>query len=89
MVVYVARGTERHTEAGKWFGRVVQITIPELQLHAKHDRLEILPGGEVRVTPSCLSGVGLVVESLIGEIARWVAPSVRCYDSPRDSNCYY
>lgn len=47
------------------FGRVVQITIPELQLHAKRDRLEILLGGEVRVAPSCLSGVSQIVESFI------------------------
>ena len=51
------------------FGRVVQITIPELQVIVKRDRLEILPRGVVRVTPSCLSGVGVVVESFIGCIA--------------------
>ena len=55
------------------FGRVVQITISELQLHAKHVRLEILLGGVVRVTPSCLSGVSPVVESFIEKDAsRWL-----------------
>ena len=52
------------------FGRVVQITIPELQLHAKHVRLEVLPRGVVRVTPSCLSGVGVVIESFIEKMLR-------------------
>ena len=51
------------------FGRVAQTTIPGLQLHAKHVRLEIPPGGVVRVTPSCLSGVSPVVESFIGKDA--------------------
>ena len=64
---YLCRKGDRatHRKPVMRFGRVVQITIPELQLHAKHVRLEVLPGGEVRVAPSDLSGVCMVVDSFI------------------------